>query len=251
MAVTRFRASRRPTRRNVKARRPWSRTVRSMANDSSFRSVIPRIRNPDYGYPDKLVTKLRYVDSFNLTGSTNTVGANVYRMNSLFDPDLTGVGHQPMYYDQFCGAVGTAPYSRYRVLSSVMTVTYTPVSLSTPGVTVYGPFVIGLAASGSSGLYATDVSGLCEASNSTWTYLGEKTGGNNVKTLKCTYNPSRDLGLDTGDDTIAAQYNANPQNVFHAIPWKIDTNSQGGNVSVLVSIEYRVEFYTRNEVSKS
>lgn len=250
MAVTRS-SMRRTRRKSVKARRSWSRTVRSIGSDASYRSVIPRIRNPDYGYPDKLVTKLRYVDNIGLGGAGATIGANVYRMNSLFDPDFSGVGHQPMYYDQFCGPVGTAPYSRYRVLSSKMTVRYTPLSLSNPGVAAYGPFIVGLAPTATNGLYGTSASALCEASNSIWTYVGDKLGGNNVKTLTCTYKPQRDLGVDVGDDTIAAQYNANPTNVFYAIPWKIDTNANGGNMSILVDIEYTVEFYTRNEVTQS
>jgi len=169
----------------------------------------------------------------------------------LFDPDLTGIGHQPMYYDQFCGAVGTAPYSRYRVLSSTITVQYSPQNPTNPGTITFGPYIVGLSASSTSGLYGTTASALCEASNTTWTYMGEKAGGNNVKTLSATYIPSRDLGLDTGDDTISAAYNQNPTQVFYATPWKIDTFPAGGPVNILVQIEYRVEFFDRNEVSQS
>lgn len=253
MAVTRPRAaSKKRFRRNVKARRPWSRKISTM--DSSYRSVIPRIRNPDYGYPDKLVTKLRYVDVIGLAATTTGVGSNVYRMNSCFDPDLTGVGHQPMYFDQFCGPIGTAPYSRYRVTASKITVRFMqqspPANSGTTPVN-YGPVMVGLAATNASGLYGTTASALCEASNSQWTWLGDKGAGNNIKTLSATYIPSRDLGMNDGDDTLGALYNANPTEVFHCTPWKIDTAGLGATVTVSVEIIYNVEFFDRNEVAQS
>lgn len=238
-------------RASVKARRPWSRRIVTGGSDAKYRSVIPRIRNPDYGYPDKLVTKLRYVDKVLLDAAVEGIGANVFRMNSLFDPDFTGVGHQPMYFDQLCGAVGSAPYSRYRVLGSKMTVTFSPKVESFPALAQYGPYTVGIISTATSGIYAGGVSALCEASNCDWTVIGEKAGGSNVKSLTCTYSPPRDLGVDTGDDTIAAAYNANPSQVFYASPWKSDQNGQGGGVFGLVEIVYTVEFFDRNEVAQS
>lgn len=248
MAVTRYRRRVSRRRRSVKARRPWSRKVSTM--DSSYRSVIPRIRNPDFGFPDKLVTKLRYVDVITLS-STSSISSHVFRMNSCFDPDLSGTGHQPMYFDQFCGGIGSAPYSRYRVLNSNITVTYTPLALAQPGTTNYGPVTVGLAATNSNGLFADTLHELCEASNTQWSVLQIKNGANNVKQLSTTYIPSRDLGMNDGDDTLGALYNANPTEVFHCIPWIIDSNSGSSTVRVYVEIIYNVEFFDRNEAGGS
>jgi len=112
---------------------PYSKSIR-----------IPGIRRPDFGFPDRMITKLRYVDNLELTANAGVVAANVFRLNSCFDPDLSGVGHQPMYYDQFAGAVGSGPYSRYRVVSAKINVT---LSLNSPpplGVANFGPVVVGL-----------------------------------------------------------------------------------------------------------
>jgi len=242
----------RRARMSVKAR-PRYKTVRKdamSATDSSYRSIIPRVRRPDYGFPDKLVTSLRYVDNITLTGGVGVIGSNVFRMNSLHDPDLSGIGHQPMYYDQICGAVGNAPYSRYRVLGSTITVKYTLLTAPASAATNIGPVIVGLQTSSTNGLYATNAFALCEASGSRWTYIGDKAGGNNVITMKASYLPQRDLGLDPGDDTIAAQQGNNPSAVFHAIPWKVDT-ATGAVVSALVEIVYKVEFFQRNEVNSS
>jgi len=237
------------SRKPYKSRQPWSAKRTSTPNAlSSIR--VPGIRRPDFGFPDRMVTKLRYVDNFLLTGAAGVPGANVFRFNSCFDPDLTGVGHQPMYFDQFAGAVGTGPYSRYRVIGAKATVSFMHASAPASTATNYGPIVVGLQTGATSGLYGTNVSSLCEASNCVWTHLGDKAGGNNIKTLTATYSPRRDLGVSTDDDTISAAYNGNPSQVFHVIPWKIDTVGAVA-VSALVEIIYTVEFFDRNEVAQS
>lgn len=250
MAVTRIRATRRPTRRNVKARRPWSRSIRT-TGAKSYRSVIPYIRNPDYGYPDKLVTKLRYVSHNTIGGALGAVGSHVFRMNSLFDPDLSGVGHQPMFFDQFCGAVGSAPYGRYRVLASTATCTFTQVTAPATAAVNTGPLVVGLTNHNTAGLFTIDPENICETSNTKWFHLGDKAAGNNTKIISATYNPMRDLGLAVDDDTVSAPYNANPTQVFYAVPWKFDRNGQGGQAFCTTEIVFTVEFFQRNEVTGS
>lgn len=57
------------------------------------------------GFPDRLETTLRYVESYTF-GSSATPAAQVWNLNSCFDPNSTGVGHQPSYYDTFSGVYG-------------------------------------------------------------------------------------------------------------------------------------------------
>lgn len=72
---------------------------------------------PIIGFPDVLHVRLKYVETISFSGSA-TPAAQVYRMNDLHDPNLTGVGHQPDYYDQL-----TAIYGRWCVLASQAEVT--------------------------------------------------------------------------------------------------------------------------------
>jgi hypothetical protein len=53
------------------------------------------------------------VDRVSLTSTSGGQAYYQFRANSLFDPDLSGTGHQPRYYDQLCGSAG--PYQTYRV----------------------------------------------------------------------------------------------------------------------------------------
>jgi hypothetical protein len=93
------------------------------------RATAPRISgfvhyNNNNAFPTQLRRKLRYSSIATVTGSA-TVGllGNVqkYSLNSLFDPDVTGVGHQPYAFDQLCTSTG--PYSRYKVIGCKVKVT--------------------------------------------------------------------------------------------------------------------------------
>lgn len=68
--------------------------------------------NPRFtGLPGRLYTKLRYVavGQLNTPSVAGSFTENTWQ-SSVFDPDYTGVGHQPMYYDQFA-----LMYYAYRV----------------------------------------------------------------------------------------------------------------------------------------
>jgi len=62
-------------------------------------------------WPDVFPVKLKYDDFRAVTASVNQ-GIYVYRINSIFDPDFTGVGGQPGGFDQL-----KALYGRYRVMA--------------------------------------------------------------------------------------------------------------------------------------
>lgn len=56
-----------------------------------------------------MYTKLRYRQKLTLTAST-TFQYNVFRLNSMYDPDYTGIGGQPMGFDQLA-----ALYNKFTV----------------------------------------------------------------------------------------------------------------------------------------
>lgn len=72
--------------------------------------------------PNRGFTKLNWYHSTSVTPTTSW-SLNQYRMNSIFDPDYTGVGHQPLGHDEFAYF-----YNRYRVLAAKIRVTFTPIT---------------------------------------------------------------------------------------------------------------------------
>jgi len=88
---------------------------------------------PASGFPRFMWRTFNYSDAVVLTEGAAGGGAfQVYRTNDLYDPDFTGVGHQPMYFDQLVSSSG--PYLNFVVPSAVfhfrfVNTSNTPVSL--------------------------------------------------------------------------------------------------------------------------
>lgn len=83
-------------------RRRISRYRRSGYRRRRYGSNMPRINKFHSGLPPSLTMKHVYVANIKLdnTGATNVAATQQWRLNSLYDPDLTSTGHQPYYYDQ-------------------------------------------------------------------------------------------------------------------------------------------------------
>lgn len=62
--------------------------------------------------------RLKYVDRFRQSSVLGTYNEFLFNMNSLFDPDRSGVGHQPLGFDQLA-----VVYQRYRVLKCIFKIT--------------------------------------------------------------------------------------------------------------------------------
>jgi len=95
---------------------------RKKAKRSSSRKARSTFASVPSSLPDRLTVKMRYVESVSLASAANH--SYNWRLNSLFDPNITGTGHQPQGRDEYAGF-----YGRYIVHK-----TYVELSASTPGV---------------------------------------------------------------------------------------------------------------------
>lgn len=74
------------------------------------------------GFPKKFLITHKYVDTIDFQSNINGVrGIYKYSCNSLFDPDNTSIGHQPMYFDNLA-----AIYRHYTVIGSKIVVKLVP-----------------------------------------------------------------------------------------------------------------------------
>jgi hypothetical protein len=71
--------------------------------------------------PYSFDVRLKYCDvtSLSTVGSVGTINGKSFRLNSLYDPDYSGAGHQPYQYDQL-----TAIYGHYIVKSATVNVRF-------------------------------------------------------------------------------------------------------------------------------
>lgn len=218
------------------------------SSDNSYRSSQLAVRRPVFGFPDKQVTRFRYGDVYSLAGLG--FKENVFKVNSCFDPDATGAGHQPMYFDQYCNAPGTAPYLKYRVLGSKITARFVMTSAPATVATNVAPSIVGVVLDQNITSLITTASQAIETSRCNYGVLQDKSGSFNEIVLTNTYSPTRDLGFDVGDDTLAASYNADPSQLAYWHAFRID-QSATTTVTVYVEIEYLVELFQRNEINQS
>jgi len=68
------------------------------------------------GLAQTLQAKLKYVTTNQpITFAAGVPTPRQYALNGLFDPDITGVGHQPYLFDQLCNNINGLNYQRYLV----------------------------------------------------------------------------------------------------------------------------------------
>lgn len=79
--------------------------------------------------PKQLFNRLKYAETVNVAIGVSGLGSYLYSCNGMYDPNITGTGHQPMYFDQW-----SAMYNHYTVLKSTMKVT---VVANTTGATIF------------------------------------------------------------------------------------------------------------------
>lgn len=90
----------RPTIRRGKRRGQRRRKSYPLADRSTFNvGTVGICRNPT-AITDSMLVKLKYSQAVDLTSGANP-GSHVFNMNSIFDPNFTGVGHQPLGYDEW------------------------------------------------------------------------------------------------------------------------------------------------------
>lgn len=240
MAVTRMPTPRRSVkqRKAKSAKRTFFRRARTSGGTTKA-GTITSVGPTNYGFPDRLQTKLQYCDVVQLQASAGSPGIHQFRLGSLFDPDFTGVGHQPQWFDTFATV-----YQKYRVLRSKITVSFIPNNISDIEANDKGPYVVGITTNQTATFGSSSYPALLEDANSVHDIIVDKQGGNNMKTLSATYVPKRDQGLDAYTENLDATMSANPSRDYFATIWALDmTELASQDVVAKVCIEFDAEFF--------
>lgn len=79
-------------------------------------------------FPNVKIVRHKYCDVVTMSAGVGAGAPQTYqfRANSMFDPDYTGVGHQPMFRDEMA-----AQYKSYTVLKSYIRISFAP-EVTTP-----------------------------------------------------------------------------------------------------------------------
>lgn len=191
------------------------------------------------GFPDTYVTKLKYAETIDIAPGA-VIGQYSYRGNSLYDPDFSGGGHQPGYFDEL-----SKVYTRYRVLGAKITVSFmnnvgtSPLqaviipctevfTVTTISLAMENPRVKLLPLLGVAG-YQTTTGSLAI---STSTILGLK-------------------GREVYDLDYSALVTSNPVSIWYFIVVASDISSTNVGANGTIHIEYLAEFYDKREITQS
>lgn len=194
--------------------------------------------------PDKLIVKLPY-SMMRTFGDPLGAETQIFNLNSIYDPDRSGVGHQPLGYDQWA-----AFYNRYRVIGVKVTVQAANYQ-SQCGATCA---IIGTNSAGL--VLASDA--IHEQQHMTRMVLSNSAGGKNSGTLSKYFSLSRITGVSDmtyrSSDQYAAQFGANPtETICGHIYWE-NLLAPGGQSSAgvaRINVIYYVELFDRNTLSLS
>ena len=199
----------------------------------------PRPLGSNQGVADSVRTTLAYSDVIAIQPGA-TVGQYTFRGNSCFDPDYTGSGHQPQYYDQM-----SLLYTRYRVYGSRITV-------AAINEQVGAALQITVIPSSDITAFTTSTYPLEHPYATPMRLLG--VGGLMSGTVSTAMATARILGLrprEILDQDYSATTGSNPSSIWY---WQIvaqDLSAENVMTSLQVTINFDVEFYDRNLTSPS
>jgi hypothetical protein len=135
-----------------------------------------------FGFPDRLVTRLRYSDNLSINSTTGGIASYIFRANSTYDPDQTGTGHQPLYRDVYAGV-----YDNYSVILSKFRVQFINTSTS--------PFLVSVNVQDSTSSPST-IQAIEEESHGVSAVLTPLSGSKSFKEFVIPWSASQYLNID-------------------------------------------------------
>ncbi len=181
--------------------------------------------------PDQMYVKLRYVESISKSGLN---WSHVLTLNGLYDPNISGSGHQPMGFDQWISF-----YARYEVLGSSMNATVLNDTSVSFRASLYP-------STSSTPLSAGDAR---EQPYALTRYVGHAAGGNGMVIFKKYMSMRKLEGRNTDSVNYTGNSAANPTDTNY---WILNAAALDG-VSMTtafldINLVYYVKFYDRHSL---
>lgn len=190
--------------------------------------------NQTFPLPTKFKTKLRYVERAIALdpGVGGAAVSQVFSANGLYDPDVTGIGHQPLGFDQLMPL-----YDHYTVIASKITIE----AVNTDA-TNENQLVLYMK---DSSVAETQFNTLVENGNCKTLLMTPKGGSRDRGQLTMVANPNKFLGRShpLSDDQLKGTVSSNPAEQCYWIVGVAPNNINNADVvSLQAIIEYTVIF---------
>jgi len=212
--------------------------------------MVPRFHNPFT--KDHELVQLTYHETITIDPAIDTSGAHLFKLNGLYDPNFSGTGHQPMYFDNYATL-----YNKYKVSFAKFNVTIvnhnvnTAVWNGTTGTLNTQPnysYRLAILRDQDSTDTTSSMDALIEqnAANVKWRFVAPQLNGRMPKlSIKCA--PHKQCGVSYDDDTLTTVTTSDPGKTVYArvILASADGVTNPPAVSAIVTIRYFVKFFDR------
>ncbi len=186
--------------------------------------------------PKKAIRRLRYHTQVNINPGAGVAGYHIFSANGMFDPDITGVGHQPMGFDQMM-----VMYDHYHVIGAKCVARFynTDAASATPA-------WVGISCTDDALLSSSSVEKLVESGKTTKKFLMKPaTGGANYQTVtkKCSPPKYTSVSKPLSENNLSGSATANPVEQVYFAVWIGPVDSTDlGNYGLVVTIDYIAVF---------
>lgn len=187
-------------------------------------------------FASRFITKQKYSEAFTLNALNGY--SQTMNLNSVWDPNRTGIGHQPYGYDQL-----TPIYNRYRVISC----SYVIHAYSGTAPIRYGVFPCNEVPT-----TMNNMSELCENPRTRWAI--QIPGGATSVVKGKVYIPSlvgRTKQQYMADDRFQADVGANPLEAALLYISAQNMGDVGVDANLTVTLEYLVEYFDPKPIDQS
>lgn len=183
-------------------------------------------------YPSTVMKRLRYSTNCQLASTAGAVVSQVYAVNGLYDPDITGTGHQPMGFDEMM-----IYFNHYVVVRCVATIIAKAVSSTKMTVSLRQD---------ASSTAITVIDRLVEIGGGVIEYLELGSQALATKRLHASFDIARMQGVSrqalTADSSLRGTSSANPSELSYAHLQVWDAAGQTGTVNCDVILEFDAIF---------
>lgn len=202
--------------RGAKRQRTWPRTQRL-------------VNVPNHPVTPTKYIKLRYVDQITLNPGVGSIAHHLFNANGMWDPDLSGAGHQPLGFDQYM-----AFYESFVVVGAKC-----KIQCMSGGEAVADNCYVGIYLNEST-TSAANPGELLEQQNSKWAMLTNGDAGGSAAVTQY-YNAARFFGSEVigkADHTGTASGNPVEKALFNVFAFGASVTADPTILQCNVTIEY-------------
>lgn len=194
-------------------------------------------RFPLFGFPPKLQVKHRYCQIVSISAAAAGVGNWQFRANGMFDPDYTGTGHQPLYFDQLATI-----YDHFTVLRS-----YAKFTVSNLATT---PATVNVFLNDDTTITPTTIDGRMEQSTGRSLLISKEQG---PVVMYCSFNARKTFGGDPlANDNLQGSSAADPtEQAIYTISAKTADDAVATSVILQAEIVYVAVWDELRDIAQS